>query len=403
MTTTATYFFCGIGGSGMLPLALVLRAGGGTVAGSDRSRDQGRTPEKFAFIAGQGIVLAPQDGSGPKAGQMLVVSAAVEETVPDVVAARRLGLLIVPRAQLLARLANQAARSIAVGGTSGKSTTTGMIGWILHHAGQNPTIINGAVMKNFMTGDRPFASALVGDPDLFVLEVDESDGSIARFTPEIAVLNNIGADHKSLEELRTLFGSFVARGRTAVLNLDNAETAALAKTLPNALTYSLAGAPADIVASGLRATGPDGIAFAVRHGDKTADVALRVPGAHNVSNALAAIAAASACGVDLATAARALGGFAGIGRRLDTIGRARGVTVIDDFATNPDKIAASLRTVQQAYRRAIVLFQPVGFGPLRQYRRELVDAFRAGLQPNDALFVTDPPYFGGDLPPGGHR
>ncbi len=149
--TDAPYFFCGIGGSGMLPLALILRGQGKTVAGSDRSLDQGRTPEKFDFLRAQGITLFPQDGSGvTHADQRVVISAAVEETVPDVQAARRVGASLVKRAELLASLFNAAPQAIAVGGTSGKSTTTGMIGWILTEAGLDPTIMNGAVMKNFV-------------------------------------------------------------------------------------------------------------------------------------------------------------------------------------------------------------------------------------------------------------
>jgi len=176
MNRDSPYFFCGIGGSGMLPLALILRARGCTVAGSDRSLDQGRTAQKFAFLRARGIALFPQDGSGIAAPEtILVVSAAVEETVPDVQAARRIGARLITRAELLAELFNAAGVSIGVAGTSGKSTATGMIGWILHCAGRDPTIMNGAVMKDFITPDTPFASATVGQSDVFVSEVDESD------------------------------------------------------------------------------------------------------------------------------------------------------------------------------------------------------------------------------------
>ena len=221
------YFFCGIGGSGMLPLALILRARGCAVEGSDRSLDQGRTAQKFDFLHDRGIRLHPQDGSGlTRADQVLVTSAAVEETVPDVQAANRLGAPRITRAELLAELFNAAPRSIAIGGTSGKSTTTGMTGWILHQTGRDPTIMNGAVMKNFITPDTPFASAVVGASDIFVSEVDESDGSIALYSPHIAVLTNIALAHKSLDELRALFRDFTAKAATVVLNLDNGETAA---------------------------------------------------------------------------------------------------------------------------------------------------------------------------------
>src|SRR3954468_16074263 len=207
MAETKSYFFCGIGGSGMLPLACILRDHGAEVAGSDRSLDQGRGGEKFAFLERQGIRLFPQDGSGlTSPDQILVASAAVEDSVPDIAAARRLGAERLTRAELLAHLFNDAALSIGVAGTSGKSTVTGRIAWILHGAGREPIVMNGAVMKNFATPDTPFASALAGRGDLFVSEVDESDGSIALFRPTIAVLNNVSLDHKSLDELRALFG-----------------------------------------------------------------------------------------------------------------------------------------------------------------------------------------------------
>ncbi|MFY8141612.1 MAG: Mur ligase domain-containing protein, partial [Caulobacter sp.] len=199
------YFFSGIGGSGMLPLALIVQAMGVRVEGSDRALDKGLTGAKFQFLADLDIGLHPQDGSGVvSADQVIVASAAVEDTVPDMVRARELGATILRRPELLADLFNGAPRSVGVAGTSGKSTTTAMIAWILHSLGQDPTVMNGAVMKNFVTDDIPFASALVGGGDLFVSEVDESDGSIARYDATVAVINNISEDHKSMAELRTL-------------------------------------------------------------------------------------------------------------------------------------------------------------------------------------------------------
>src|SRR6266702_2087285 len=173
------YFFCGIGGSGMTPLALIIQARGGHVEGSDRALDQGRNAKRFDFLRARGVLLHPQDGSGiTRASQILVTSAAVEEMVPDVQAARRIGAAVITRAKLLAELFNSTALSVGVAGTSGKSTTVGMLGWILHCAGKSPTIMNGADMKNFIDLDSPFASARVGVGDVFVREVDESDGSI---------------------------------------------------------------------------------------------------------------------------------------------------------------------------------------------------------------------------------
>src|SRR3990167_3345222 len=224
MAENKSYFFCGIGGSGMLPLAMIVAARGDTVSGSDRSRDQGRSPDKFAWVEGQNIALFPQDGSGVVAGQILVASAAVEDSVPDIAAAGDLGLPRMTRADLNAALFNEAAQAVGVGGTSGKSTVTGMIGWILESAGKKPTVMNGAVMRNFAGADTPFASALVGDTAIYVSEVDESDGSIALYAPDVAVVTNISLDHKSLEELHILFSDFILKSRVAVLNADDDES-----------------------------------------------------------------------------------------------------------------------------------------------------------------------------------
>jgi UDP-N-acetylmuramate--alanine ligase len=389
------YFFCGIGGSGMLPLALIMRAKGVKVAGSDRALDQGRTAPKFEFLKSQGVDLFAQDGSGvtdPR--QIVVASAAVEDTVPDVVSARRVGATMLGRAELLSDLFNEAPVSIGVAGTSGKSTTTGMIGWILKAAGRDPTVMNGAVMTNFVSPDVPFASSLVGRSGLFVSEVDESDGSISRYTPTVAVVNNISLDHKSMDELRALFRDYVAKAKIAVLNLDNAETVALLPGAKKAITYSLVDRSADLYASGLKPA-PDGIAFDLAAHDANWRVHLKVPGRHNVSNALAALAAAEAAGVPLPESVPAMAEFRGVRRRLEVVGTAQGVTIIDDFAHNPDKIAATLATLHDFPGRLLIMFQPHGFSPLMKMRNEFVEGFATGLARDDVLLMPEPVYFGG--------
>jgi UDP-N-acetylmuramate--alanine ligase len=401
MQQLGDYFFCGIGGSGMTPLALIIQARGGRVEGSDRALDQGRNGERFDFLRARGVRLHPQDGSGIRRdSQVLVTSAAVEETIPDVQAARRVGAAVTTRAKLLAELFNHATFGVGVAGTSGKSTTVGMVGWILHRAGKNPTIMNGADMNNFIEPGSPFASARVGGGDIFVSEVDESDGSIAFFKPRVAVVNNISLDHKPLDELRTLFRGFVAGVQTAVLNLDNAETAALAADLKpaQAITYSLRAAPADLLASA-PVQSPTGIAFQVkaRASGEAADVTLKVPGLHNVANALAALGAAKACGVSLSEAATYLGEFGGIRRRLEVVGTANGITVIDDFAHNPDKIAATLQTLHAFPGRLLLMFQPHGYGPIRLMKDALVDCFVSELRDEDILVMPEPVYFGGTV------
>ena len=396
MSNSTSFFFCGIGGSGMLPLASILRARGARVAGSDRSLDAGRLVAKFDHLRSLGIQLFPQDGSGLAEGMTLITSAAVEAEIKDVIRAAELGLERMTRPQLLAQLLNVAQKSVAIGGTSGKSTVTGMIGWILHACHRQPTVMNGAVMKNFVSPSSPFSSALVGDPELFVSEVDESDGSIQLYRPSVAVLTNVSLDHHSMDELRSLFGAFLSRAGKAVVNLDDPETRAMADNLRDPAGYGFDSPGAKFIGRDLQ-LGPNDVAFSVEMGGKSARVELQVPGRHNASNALAAIAAAVSLGVGLPDAAAALGRFEGLKRRLEIVGSANGVTVIDDFAHNPDKIAASLETLAAHPGRLLMMFQPHGFGPLAKMGNELAETFAQGLRDGDRLYLPDPVYQGGTV------
>ncbi len=369
---TQKTFFCGIGGSGMLPLALIVQGLGGVVAGSDRSRDQGRTPAKFNWLSNQNIELYPQDGSGiDETVSELIVSTAVENSIPDVGAAMARRIPIVHRAALLARLFNLSQRRVAVAGTSGKSTVTGMLGYILFHMGEQPTVMNGAVMRDFVSFNNPYASALVGNGGLFVAEADESDGSIALYEPDVAVITNIALDHKDMGELRGLFAGLCAKAEYVVLNGDHAETAALAEQFADkAIVYRESDHP---------------------------DLVLQVPGKHNRSNAAAALAVVGALGLDVALAKEILKGFTGTKRRLETLGVEDGITVIDDFAHNPDKVAGSLSALKETPGRLLVMFQPHGYGMLKLTGAEMGEAFRAHLSTDDKLYVTEPLYLGGTV------
>ncbi|AKH41300.1 UDP-N-acetylmuramate--alanine ligase [Altererythrobacter atlanticus] len=400
--TAHPWFFCGIGGSGMLPLATILKGHGAEVAGSDRSRDQGRSPEKFAWLEQQGFTLFPQDGSGIiSADQTLVASAAIEDTVPEIVRANELGCPRMTRAELLARLFNASGYGLAVAGTSGKSTVTGMLGWIMYKAGHDPTIMNGAVMKNFAGPDAPFASARVGKGPVFVSEVDESDGSIALYRPEISLLLNVSLDHKSMEELRVLFRNFLRAGKAAVVNADDVEASYLAENLPAALTYGIDNPQAQIgVVSDTVEYSPTGLRAAVvdRRESTVHPLVLNMPGRHNLSNALAAIACAAEAGVPVEHAVIALRGFKGLARRFDIIGTSpSGIVVIDDFGHNPEKCRATLRTLKAHEGRVIAFFQPHGYGPLRQMGHELARTFAKELGPDDVTLLCDPVYFGGTV------
>ncbi|PZQ44255.1 MAG: UDP-N-acetylmuramate--alanine ligase [Micavibrio aeruginosavorus] len=383
----------------MLPLAVILKGMGFTVSGSDRSYDQGRTPEKFAWIEQQGIVLHPQDGSGITDNlHALVISKAVEDTVPDIAAAKKAGLPIVKRAELLVELFNKAKTRIAVSGTSGKTTTTGMIGFILKEGGLDPTINNGGIFRNY-AHDNPYSTAFVGEGDIFVTEIDESDGMdiVRQYQSEIAVIHNISLDHQPMEELQAMFSGFLANTRTAVLNADDPDLLKMADGFKGSVvTYSTNGARADLMAGAMthRANGVDVI---VRADEKVIPLTLNVPGAHNVSNALAALCVAQVAGVDLEKAANLLSRFEGIKRRMEIVGVKSGITVMDDFAHNPDKVAATLSTLRQFPGRLHIFFQPHGFGFLKLLGDELAQSFAQGLSSTDRLYMVEPLYLGGTV------
>ena len=384
-----------------MPLAVLLHKSGHRVVGSDRSYDQGKTPGKFQALQDLGIALFPQDGSAVSGDvDVLVVSSAVEETIPDVRAALEDNIPIVKRGALLAECFKAAECGIAVAGTSGKSSVTGMIGTILAEIGRDPTVVNGAEIINFrMNAQDKFSSVRKGEAGLFVAEMDESDGSIAHYNPSIAVLNNVALDHKSIEELEQIFGDYLARTSDAVVVNDDdprVKNLCKSKAKKKIIRYALDAPSADLFASDL-VPGRHDISFTVQAYGNRYHAKLNVPGRYNVQNALAALGVCCAMGVDMEEGIRALGAFKGIHRRMEYIGTQGGISVIDDFAHNPDKIAASLGTLKAFDGRLIVMFQPHGFGPLRLMRRELVEVFARYLDAQDYLLMLEAYYAGGTV------
>jgi len=395
-----SYFFCGIGGSGMAPLAAIMAAKGENVSGSDRAYDRGQSPEKFEKLQKAGITLFPQDGSGLSAAtDTLIVSSAVEETIPDVKAALDQGIPIQKRAELLASLFNSYESGISIAGTSGKSTVTGMSAVMLAELDLDPTVMNGGAIRNFETmpeGGQSLPSMRIGTSDIFVTETDESDGSIALYEPAIAVVNNIALDHKPVEELTALFKSFIGRARHAVvLNFDDQ---ALRDMTPYAsapvYSYAITDESADLTAHNIKYQSA-GVRFTAKCDGQSHNVTLQVPGAHNVSNALAALSIARAMDIALQNAIPALEKFTGIARRLAVTGIRAGITVIDDFAHNPDKISASLKTLKAFDGRLLVVYQPHGFGPLKLMGREIIESFAVHLTSGDQLLMPEVYYAGG--------
>jgi UDP-N-acetylmuramate--alanine ligase len=250
----------------MFPLAMILHGQGHHLSGSDRGYDQGRSLEKFSFLKSRGIQIVPQDGKGLTTDfDALIVSSAIEDSIPEVRRAKELNIPILKRADLLAQLFNAAEMRIGIGGTSGKSTTTGMLAWIFSEMDKNPTVMNGAPFLNFVSPEMPFASALVGNKDVFVTECDESDGSITLYHPTIAVLNNIALDHKPVSELKPIFATFLSHSKQQVLNIDNQAVADMADDYKNTmLSVGIDSPSAQLRATSLRHS-PTGISAEIQY------------------------------------------------------------------------------------------------------------------------------------------
>lgn len=355
----------------MSALAKLCINDGHNVIGSDRNHDRKLFSDHFKKLEQFGIQLVPQDGSAINSKiDALIVSSAVEPSIPDVKKAQELNISIIKRARLLADMAN-AHKGIAIAGTSGKSTVTGMVGWCLSQLNYKPKIMNGAEMCNFGS------NAMTGSGEYFVYEADESDGSIAFFEPEIALVTNISEDHKSLDELINLFSDFVTKARLgSVINLDCEISRRLLPIANNTITFSLLSPEADIYAGNY-------------------NLNLQVPGKHNVSNALAALAVCKLLNISEEKVLKTLQHFKGIKSRLEVIGTKNNITVIDDFAHNPDKINASLQTLKEEQERLIVFYQPHGFGPTKMHKEGLIQEFTTHLNDRDILIISEIFYAGG--------
>lgn len=380
------YHFSGVGGSGMAPLAMLTVALGADVTGSDRNHDRGVAMHVFEELRRSGIHLVPQDGSGVNEGlTALIHSTAVETSNPDFARAVQLGLTRIRRGSFLAQLA-AARRTVAIAGTSGKSTVTAMTAHILVAAGLDPSFLGGGAAAQ-LPGATPPGALRVGGSDWFVVETDESDGSVAEFTPAVAVLTNLSRDHKEVEETARNFEKLLAGTRErAVIHVS--DSALQQVRLPEALDVLRVAMPGatwakpDLRADRIELT-PDAVRFEI------SGVPVRVPfpGALTVENALLACGAAVASGVLLETAAPALATFGGVRRRLERIGAHAGIDVFDDFAHNPVKIRAALRALHP-HGALRVYYQPHGYGPTRFFAAEMTEAFREELRPGDRLYLA---------------
>lgn len=381
-------FFIGVAGTGMSALAQYLQGAGKTVSGSDRFFQTGQPNEIKEKLEAAGIRCFPQTGEGITADTDLVVaSTAVEDDVVEMVKAREMGIPVLRRSELLA-LITASKKTIAVGGTSGKSTTSAMLFDILEKAGMQPGIISGAGLTSIIRQGK-IGNAKVGAGEWLVIEADESDGSIVQYNPEIGLLLNIDKDHQEIDELIRLFSCFRDNSRLFITNQSHPLTAGLSTGKSH--DFSAAEThPAGFTAYAFNQEGLE-----IRFRVEEQDYRLHQPGRHNMENAVAAISVARQLGVSPAVCADALSRYEGIYRRHQVLGQKNGVWVLDDYAHNPVKCAAAISACQPAASKVIAWFQPHGFKPTKFLRADFVKEFAAVLRPDDELWMSEIFYAGG--------
>jgi len=375
--------FVGIGGSGMAPLAQVLLESGLRVQGSDL-----RASATTARLAAAGArVFEGHRAEQVEGVELVVISSAVPADNPELLRARALGLTIVKRAEVWGELMRRQ-RTIAVAGTHGKTTTSAMIATLLSGAGLDPTFMVGGELLESGSGAR------LGRGPYLVAEADEFDGSFLKFVPWTAVLTNIEADHLdyygSLDAIVAAFQRFVAllpADGHAVLCWDDPRVRALA--LPGGTSLASYGFAEDAEwrATAVQPNEAGGNDFELlRDGERVGTFRLQLPGRHNVSNALAALAVGGLLGVSSEAAYEALAGFRGTRRRLELRGVAGGVKVYDDYAHHPTEVKATLAAARERHAgRLWVVFQPHTYHRTKQLLPEFATAFALA----DRVLITD--------------
>ncbi len=382
------FFFIGIAGTGMSAIAQYLHGIGKIVQGSDRYFKNGEFNETREKLESLGIPCFEQNGEGPDEDtNLVVVSAAIEETVPEVIKTRALGIPILKRSELLARIA-ETRKTIAVGGTSGKSTTAGMLYDILKRAGLSPGIISGAGLISLIEEGR-IGNAAVGKGEWLVIEADESDGSIVQYHPSIGILLNVDKDHKDIDTLMEVFSIFKKNSDMFIVNRSHP----LASTLGDDIQRDFSADPA--IKAGYIASGFVSEGLFSRFNINGIPFRINTIGRINMENALAASAVANVIGVSLETAAEAIGDYKGIYRRHQVLLRKNGILLIDDYAHNPVKCAGSIAACQPLAPKVIAWFQPHGYGPTKFLRSDFVKEIAAVLRPQDEIWMSEIFYAGG--------
>lgn len=373
--------FVGIGGIGMSGIAELLLNLDYKVSGSDLRRSD--ITDRLKKLGG--IVFEGHDADQISGADVVVISSAVDETNPEVMAALENAVPVIPRAEMLAELM-RLKYSIAVAGAHGKTTTTSLVASVLATGGLDPTVVIGGKLKSIGS------NAVLGEGDYIVAEADESDGSFLKYSPAIAVVTNIDREHldfyKDLDEIKKVFLTFLDRipfyGQ-AVLCLDNEAVQDLIPQLRKRFTTYGLSTQADLQACEISTQGLTSRFKVVHHGQTLGNLMLNMPGKHNVYNALAAIAVGLELGISFKKIKTALEKVEGVQRRLEIKGEAKGVTVLDDYGHHPTEIKTTLEALSSAWsgRRKVVVFQP------HRYSRTeaLFDEFTRSFYRSDLLVV----------------
>lgn len=380
-------FFSGIGGSGVSAIAGFMAEKKHAVSGSDRLFDiHPEHPVKLRLQA-NGISIVSQDGRGiDRTFDLAVFSTAVERSNPDYLTAESAGVPIKTRPEYLAGIVSTY-RTIAVAGTSGKSTTSGLLAFLMQRLGLSPNFIGGGRVKQFRTEKNP-GNYSTGGSEHLVIEACESDGTIVHYEPQHTVILNLDLDHHSVEETARMFEVLAAKtSGTVHLNADDLDLVSC--DITDALTFSIDGA------SGCRAEEVRYYAFRTSFRVHGQEFQLSLPGRHNLYNALSCISVLSVLGISLKEIAEVLPEFSGIERRFDIHLNDDRRVVIDDYAHNPHKIRSMMQTMQQIRDRICYIFQPHGFGPTRLMKSGYIAAFIEGLRAADRLILLPVYYAGG--------
>lgn len=370
----------------MSALALFDSKRGHAVSGSDRAFDLDPHHPAYAPLRAQGVRLVPQDGRGIEDSlDFAVMSTAVEDDTPEVLRARELGVPIKLRPDYLAEIVSSY-RTVAVSGTSGKSTAAGMLAFAMERLGMGPNFLGGGRVKQFRS-ETNAGNCLRGDSDLLVIEACESDGSIVGYLPEHTIILNLSLDHKGIEETARMF-EILASNTSGRVFMNSDDEGLNGIGIKDAVTFSI-DRPSDYAAGDL-ALKPLGVEFSLR------GVRFRIgqPGKHNAYNALSVVAVLSELGQPLERISGALAEFEGIDRRFDVLLHGNRF-VIDDYAHNPHKIRALMEAVGGLGESVCYVFQPHGYAPTRLMKEGYVEAFSQGLRPGDHLAVLPIYYAGG--------